>query len=345
MLMKTAFALALSAAAGPAAFGQSQIIDLDYDAPTLDRWNYPFNGSPGTRLSASTFGAIELEGFDDHDAQLVLGFETGADVTAGLDSGEYQVLEAVVTITNSNGGVFRYDPTYDTHDTYLFLDNSLDLDAGRPVHLWAAGYRNGFDVSSWGEYSAFGGTPAVEPAQESRHLFAAYFPNEGSEAVDISNNLKQEFDATPMAIGMTDSVLPGEFVPADTALSFEVDLCQPGIRDFLAQGLSDGEVRFVVTSLHEASGGKGGGTGDITYPFWYTKENPIAQILGYSATLDLRVRVGSVGDYNGDGQFNFFDVSEFLSDFSSGDLTADVNNDCTLNFFDISQFLAAFNAG
>jgi len=340
----TSASLAIAVLAG-CVVAQSETITVEYDAPSLDRWNYPFNGSPGTRLSASTFGAVELDGFDDHDAQFIVGFETLADIAEGLDAAEYQVLSARVIITNSNGDEFRYDPTYDTHDTYLFLDESLDTDDGRPVHLWAIGYQEGFDQTNWGEYSAFGGIAEVDPTQGSRYAYAAYFPFEGSDPVNISNNLKEEFDATPMAIGQTDAVLPGEFVPADTDLSFDVDLCQPGIRNYLAEGLSLGEVRFAITSLHAANGGDGGGTGDVTYPFWYTKENPIASLFGLAPRLELTVRVGNPGDFNSDGEFNFFDVSEFLTAFNAGDISADLNGDCTLNFFDVSAFLSAYSAG
>lgn len=341
---KTLLISTLVALTSSAVSAQNLLVEAGYDAPTLDRWNYPFNGSPGSRLSASTFGAVELEGFDDHDAQFVVGFSTSSDVPTGLDPSQYRVLSATLTITNSNDLVFRYDPTYDTHDTYLFLDESLDTDPGRPVHLWAMGYRNGFTQSTWGEYSAFGGPPVVDPTQESRHAFAAYFPS-GNTPVDISNNLKQEFDATPLAIGQTDAVLPGEYVPSDTTFTFEVDLCDPAVRAYLANSLSLGELRFTFTSLHAANGGDGGGTGDITYPFWYTRENPIATIFGYTPTLDVRVRVGSAGDYNADNVFDFFDVSAFLSDFSSGNLDADLSGDCILNFFDVSAFLSAFAAG
>ncbi|MDF1809846.1 MAG: GC-type dockerin domain-anchored protein [Phycisphaerales bacterium] len=330
---------------GAAVFASSlnaQVIEVEYNSPTMDRWNYPFNGAPGTRLSASTFGAIELDGFDDHDAQLLLGFETFAEIPLGLDPSEYQILSATITITSTNDEEFRYDPTYDTHDTYEFLDESLDTDLGRPTHLWAVGYRNGFDQTTFGEFSAFGGTPSVEPTQESRHAFAAYFPD-GVTATDVSNNLKQEFDATPMAIGQTDSVAPGEFVPTDAQFTFEVNLCDPAVRGYLNDSLALGDLRFVVSSLHTANGGDGGGTGDITYPFWYTRENPIAQLFGFAPKLQLRVRVGSPADYNGDGSLNFFDVSEFLSDFSAGNTDADLNSDCTLNFFDISTFLSAFS--
>lgn len=50
-------------------------------------------------------------------------------------------------------------------------------------------------------------------------------------------------------------------------------------------------------------------------------------------------------DLTGDGQLNFFDVSAFLSAFSSMNPLADFNNDGLYNFFDVSLFLNAFNAG
>ncbi|MGV6814811.1 MAG: GC-type dockerin domain-anchored protein [Phycisphaerales bacterium] len=336
--------IALAGACAYIGTARAQVIEVDYSAPTLDRWSYPFNGSPGTRLSASTFGAIELEGFDDHDAQLILGFDTFNEITASLDPSAYQILSATITITNTNADEFRYDSTYDTHDTYLYQDESLDLDPGRPVHLWAVGYRNDYDQSTYGEYTVFGGVPSVEPVQEARNAFAAYFPD-GVTPTDISNNLKQEFDANPMAIGQVDTLATGDLVPADTTFVFDVDLCDPGYRAYLTDELAFGEMRFAVSSLHTASGGDGGGTGDIQYPFWYTRENPIAQLLGYTPTLHLRVRIGSPGDYNGDGIYDFFDVSAFLSDFTSGTLDADLSGDCVLDFFDVSAFLSAFAAG
>jgi len=321
-----------------------QVIEVQYTTSTMDRWNYPFNGSPGFRLSASTFGAPTLEGFDDHDAQLVIGFDTTAEFSAGLDPTEYRVLSATVTITNTNGDIFRYDPNYDPFDTYQYLDESLDTDPGRPIHLWAMGYRNGFDQSTWGEFTAFGGPADVDPVQGSRHAFAAYFPIDQTP-VDISNHVKDGFNPTPLAIAQTDAVAPGEIVPADTTFTFDVDLCDPSVVAYLADGLALGEVRFTVSSMHAADGGPDGGQGEVAYPFWYTRENPVAQIFVYTPTLNLRVRIGSPGDYNGDSLFNFFDVSGFLTDFTAGNLDADLNGDCALDFFDVSSFLTAFAAG
>ncbi len=50
-------------------------------------------------------------------------------------------------------------------------------------------------------------------------------------------------------------------------------------------------------------------------------------------------------DLTNDGILNFFDVSAFLSAFTSGDPLADFTGDGTYNFFDVSAFLQAFAAG
>ena len=51
------------------------------------------------------------------------------------------------------------------------------------------------------------------------------------------------------------------------------------------------------------------------------------------------------GDFNDDGSLDFFDISDYLGAFNSGDLSADFDGDGNLNFFDVSDFLAAFSAG
>ena len=50
-------------------------------------------------------------------------------------------------------------------------------------------------------------------------------------------------------------------------------------------------------------------------------------------------------DLTGDGVLNFFDVSAFLSAFSSNDPIADFTGDGVFNFFDVSAFLSAFSTG
>ncbi len=54
---------------------------------------------------------------------------------------------------------------------------------------------------------------------------------------------------------------------------------------------------------------------------------------------------GCVGDWNNDGELNFFDVMGFLDDFSAQDPAADLTNDGVFDFFDVAAFLDAFSAG
>jgi hypothetical protein len=343
------FGLSLAATVGLAACVggvNAQLIGLDTTA-TLDRWMYPFSGSPGTRLSASTFGAPRLDGFDDHDAQFIVGFDTDGLVPVGLAPALYRVVSATVYATVTNDRQFRFDPTYDNQNTYQSQEGGYpalvpDADTGRPVHLWGVGYRDGFTLETWTETSPFGFNPTIPPAQEARTAFIATFDANG-QASDASNHLTAERDLDPMAIGQADGVSPGQLVAADTTFAFSVDLCGQGTRTYLNESLAAGELRFGISCLHPADGGPSGGAGDPSYPVWYTRENPIAQILGLQPRLELEVRVGSAADYNGDGLRNFFDIAAFLDDFNTGAPAADLNTDCTLNFFDLLTFIDEFN--
>jgi len=327
-----------AAALAPAA--HAQILTPSYTTSTLDRWNYPFNGSPGTRFEIPAFGAIDLPGFDDHDAQMLVGFDTSGDITPGLGAGEYRIVEATLTLTVVNDGDFVYDDTYDSFTTYGA--SGTDPDPGRPINAFLTGYRDGFDQSSFDETTAFGFTPVVPPAQGMRRAFAATFDASGV-ATDISNNLKDQFEAEPLAIGIADTLTPGDTVPADTAFTFDIRPCTPGSDLEMARMLDRGEVRFSVTNLNPAAGGPGGGE-EVNYPVFYSRENPVAPLLGYAPTLSLRVRVGPPGDFNGDGMKSFPDVSAFLTAFTSGDPLADLNADCANTFVDVGLFLSSFTA-
>lgn len=50
-------------------------------------------------------------------------------------------------------------------------------------------------------------------------------------------------------------------------------------------------------------------------------------------------------DRNGDGEANFFDISDFLTDYNASDASADINMDGLFNFFDVSAYLALYNTG
>ncbi len=52
-----------------------------------------------------------------------------------------------------------------------------------------------------------------------------------------------------------------------------------------------------------------------------------------------------VGDWNGDGLLNFFDIQGYLAAFAARLPAADLNGDGAYNFFDIQEFLNAFSGG
>ncbi|MEQ8770876.1 MAG: GC-type dockerin domain-anchored protein [Phycisphaerales bacterium] len=323
-----------------------QVISAAFASPDADRWNYPFNATPGTRETSPSFGAVLIAGFDDRDSQFLVAYDTGGQVPGGLATDRYHIASVTLTAVVSNDNDFVYDDSYDAFATYLDpLDPGYvaDADPGRALELFGVGFRNGVDSTTWTETSAFGGAAVVPPAQGARNAFAAEF-DDLSAATDVSNNLKDAFDPTPWAIGTTGAVAPGALVPVDTEFTFEVDLCVPGVRENLRRSLAEGRVLLTITSLQAASGSPDGGEG-VVYPVWYTRENAIAQILGYEPTLTIELRVGNAADIDGNGTLNIDDIDAFVAAFLAGEPTADIDGSCTLNIDDIDAFVAAFLGG
>lgn len=276
-------ALAAGLAGLLAAAAGAQVVDLD--APTFDRWNYPFNATPGERDVATTFGSGFVPGmFDDRDAQFLLGFETSGAVAPGLGAQNYVVLSAQVTATIDPrfGGVFAYDPTYDSYRTHLLPgdpDFVPDADPGRPIVLSGTGFRNGFNARSFGETGPFSfDDPTLEGV---RNAYAAAV--DGGTLRDISNNVRDRFDFNPFAVGRA-PLSPGELVPAETTFAFDLDVDDAHVQRYLAMALDEGIVSLTISSLHPAEQG-----GAVQYPGFMTKESlfPGAP----PATLDMVVRV------------------------------------------------------
>ena len=58
---------------------------VDFSSPVLsDRWMYPFNATPGDRITGSLFGIYGSTDFDERDAQIYLAFDLSA---AGIPEG------------------------------------------------------------------------------------------------------------------------------------------------------------------------------------------------------------------------------------------------------------------
>lgn len=280
--------------------------------PSLDRWVYPFNFQPGTRPVAPTYGSFDSR-FDTRDAEFMVGWDTAGAVETQAGPARYLVRSVRITLTSvapvPPTQPFVFDPTYDVYTTYLTNDPlaTLDGDPGRPVELYGVGFRGGFTAETFREDSAFGPLGPIAGDTISigtRNAFAAVFDREGA-MVDIANHVGQRnagwtnapYDVTPWAIGFTTNALAGEPVPDGARVTFTVDLGDPQIMTHIQQGLNEGRLRFMVSSLSPAGQSTPGGTGaggGGAYPWWATKEN-----LLYDAP-SLEIEGTLVGDADAD---------------------------------------------
>jgi len=78
----------------------------------------------------------------------------------------------------------------------------------------------------------------------------------------------------------------------------------------------------------------------LTIGFFGPGEPEIGEFI-YDAVSPVHGDPYCPADLNGDGTYNFFDVSIFLQDYNTGE---DYNNDGNTNFFDVSAFLQDYNA-
>jgi hypothetical protein len=328
---------------------------VNFSQPDFDRWNYPFNSTPGIRPSALTFSAVGNPQFDNRDGQLLIGFDTSA-VMPGLSPGfSYRINSISATATHSLGA-FEYDPTYDTFASHLdplAPGYVADTDIGRPVELVGAGFRKGFTSFSFGptnigtpeyeENENFGGTLGVSI----RNVYAATFDG-GGALIDISNQVDDSFDITPFAVGTT-NLTPGDAVVQSVAgvspgstFTFDLDVSNPDVRGYIQDGLADGGLFFSITSLHPASQQAGGAA-----PNWYTRDSFDPAAIAPTLAIDFDVVLN--GDLDGDGFVGIGDLNIVLGNWNQavppGDPLADASGDGFVGIDDLNFVLGNWNAG
>jgi hypothetical protein len=329
-----------------AGLAQAQVFSANLTRPGNDRWYYPFNFAAGQETRAALFAAIREPQFDDRDSEFVVAWQTGAQVPTERGAASYRIVaaRAKVTIQSTTTANVFYDPTFDSVRTSYALtdpDYTPDADPGKPFEIFGAGYRNGVTAASFFEAIDFG--CLGEEFAGCRSVFAATYDTTGT-ARDIARHVRERFEAPPWAIGRTDTVPVGQPLPVNTELTFDINLCEPGVRRYLQEGLDAGRVTLIFTSLHPAIGGPGGGGGG-DYARVYTDENPQGPSLGRGPKLEIDVRVFTGADYNGDATTDFFDYLDFVAEFAAESPAADFNNDCTVDFFDYLDFADEFSRG
>jgi hypothetical protein len=255
---------------------------VSFPQPARDVWvyeNVPASNA-GERNNAPVFaGPIGVgNGSDDRLGQMVMGWDTATEgIPAGLPLDNYQITRVTFKATHVNDEVFRYDSTYDGFASYLEPldpDYVADTDTGRPLELYGLGLRNGYTElavsgsisgTRYGEGSPFGpGTPG----EHTRNAFAWSSGTPRPDG-DISENVAEKFESNPFAIGINTDLDEGDLVPAETEFTFELNLADPGILNYLRQALHNGALGLTLSSLHpSAQPGQGG----QSYPRFYTRE-------------------------------------------------------------------------
>jgi hypothetical protein len=249
------------------AFSGQAAAETVQSAAIFERWMYPFNSSPSGRPNAPVFGNVGGGSFDEFDGQFLIGFDTAAaGIPTTLPPGQQLKITSVrVTATHSTGS-FIYDPTFDPYASYLPNGDPAhidDTDPGRPIELWGAGLRGGFSQFGFGPTIPGGATfeegdiyAFADPTLPRVRNAFAFDPLLG----DVSNPVADRMlSAVPWAVGTT-NLVPGSPVvqgvpglsPGST-FTFNLDLNRPEILSYLSDGLTAGNLFFVITSLMETS--------------------------------------------------------------------------------------------
>jgi hypothetical protein len=303
---------------------------------------YPFNATPGYRPFSSLFGAVGEEDFDNRDGQMLIGFDTAGDIPAGLGPDAYEILSATVTIMHDGQVAFLYDNTQDSYVTFLDRGDEKfeeDGDPGRPLEIFGAGFRNGFDAETFLEDSPHGPLFGFGV----RNAYALGFDDVGTP-IDVSNNVREHFDPHPWAIGQIVDLEPGAVVPLNAAIVFEIDIENPWIQQDFRVGLADGRLRLTVTSLHEVEMQAG------SFATIYNKEHPLViDGLASAAMLQLTVEVSppsNPADINGDGMVDVLDLLAVILEWGEcvdpNDCPADVNADGAVDVNDLVLVVLAW---
>lgn len=313
-----------------------------YASPAVDRWNYPFNPTPGTRITASTFGnEAGSPLFDNRDGQFIVGFNTAADIPAGLGVSKYSIVSCELTLTYANDFVVEYDNSVDPFTAFLPESDAqfvADADPGQPIELFGVGFRNGYSLLDWNETSPFAPASATVLNPGVRNAYAVA-RNASGAWIDISNSVRDRFTPAPFATGTIDGLKPGELIPLGSTLRFDLDCTRADVQEYLRQAVNAGRLRLTASSLTKVV--QQGGN----YPQFYCRENPVVVVTGVgAATLTIEVATTTCvpADLNCDGAVTAADLSLLLVAWGTTGGNADIDGDGIVGAADLSLLLAAW---
>jgi len=330
------------ATAMAASTANADVINASFPSPTLDRWMYPFNSTPGTRPVISTFGSTPgATDFDSRDGQMLVGFDTVSQVPSGHGSA-LTVTRATLLVEVSNNLIFQYDDTTDPWQCFVATTDPAwiaDADAGQPVECFGVGFRNGWSLQTFQENSAFApaGTNSLAPGV--RNAFAASFNTSGA-LIDVSQSPRQRFDPKVFGTGKIAGLAPGSLVAAGSTMRFELDVADPSVQSYLRTGIDSGRVLLALSSLTFVQQQAG------QFPSFIAKENVYVQLgLALPARLELDVQMGAtcaLADIDCDGHVNGSDLGILLGNWGNAG-PGDLNNSGVTDGSDLGILLGEWH--
>ncbi|WP_425395347.1 hypothetical protein [Aeoliella sp.] len=347
-----------------------------WDTPQLDRWIHQGESSQGFKDSMSTFASLGVGGtqsggpLQSRSGVFALAFDTSLPEVAipQVAPGQYQIDSIRFTAQLiDNGAEVYYDPTRDYVDQ---ITGGTD-DAGRPIELYGVGFGNGYTKFGFGPNDAQ--TPEFEeasPATSSGSFAYNIYPlgerpdgslgnvfnSPGGEGIFVEQGGEYElvelttpaWNPAPWAIGTVEGASAGQLLTGMPTFEFDIDLDVPGVREYFQQGLSEGQVSVMISSLHEVSSGHTGDDGD--FPAFYSKDHPAVSLgLRDAATLTIEYSILALaGDYDGNGFVDQQDYLEWKSSFGASVEAfsgADGNGDGLVGLADFSVWRNNLGAG
>ena len=124
--------------------------------------------------------------------------------------------------------------------------------------------------------------------------------------------------------------------------TFEIDVADPCVQQYLAGALDEGMLDFVIASIYFAAKGQAGSA-----PRIYCREDLLVQLdVVDAAQLQMTVTTGVVGDIDGDGIVGINDFLLLLAAWGPCDMpcppacAADLDGDCVVGIIDFLTLLA-----
>lgn len=363
--------LLLAGAIAPASDGLAAMASWD-TGPEVDAWIYGNStGNAGTRNRAPTFGGAFVdpetsrferygEGETSRLGTGLYGFETTDQIDPSHAPERYDIESITVTVWANKAGPSTSSLIYTdqpkTPDALLTEALGGGISPAQPMELFGVGFRpdyfDGFALGVIDEGERY--SEASNPYPGGQY---GVFPVIGDGAggyTDVSNSYTGGFSVTdpsgevdpftamPWSIGQTDAN-PGDELTGITTFTFDLDLSQPGVVEYVQQSLSEGVVGFMLSSMHAADQE---GFGGPAYPDWRTREG--ASGVAFPTLAIEYELLPLAGDYNSDGTIDTADHDTWISAYGSSVTAgegADGNGDGLIDASDYTVWRDAFDAG